>query len=436
MTKFNFTPQSKFEDFLATKEMSKEAFDKLEVEKQAGLFNEYNEGVRNAINKAIEDKADASLIEAMQKELAELKEGQMVQMNKALELQGLAIKRIQDKELENLDGKNSNKSLRDLLKENAAKLKGLKEGGKEQVKNSEFDITVKAAGTMLPSNVSGGNVPVEDRLEGFNTVASRQVRLLDIMSPRSTSSNIVSWVYQANKDGSAGQTAAGAAKNQIDYDIVVASQSIRKSTAYIKVATEMIDDIDWIESEIKNELLRELLKNVESQAYSGDNSGQNLNGVYTTATTFAAGSFAGTVPNANEVDVLEVALNQIEIAEQGVPTAIMMHPSDLTSLRLLKVSATDKRYVFENGKSFINGVPIIRTTLVTQGTFLVGNFEKALLIQKEGIRIDMGLDADDFTKNLRTILAEWRGLVIVKNNDRTAFVKGSFATAKTALLPT
>ena len=33
-----------------------------------------------------------------------------------------------------------------------------------------------------------------------------------------------------------------------------------------------------------------------------------------------------------------------------------------------------------------------------------------------------------FTKNLRTILAEWRGLSLVKNNDRTAFVKGTFAT--------
>jgi hypothetical protein len=30
----------------------------------------------------------------------------------------------------------------------------------------------------------------------------------------------------------------------------------------------------------------------------------------------------------------------------------------------------------------------------------------------------------------RTILAEWRGLSAVKNNDRTAFVKGVFATDK------
>jgi hypothetical protein len=54
-------------------------------------------------------------------------------------------------------------------------------------------------------------------------------------------------------------------------------------------------------------------------------------------------------------------------------------------------------------------------------------------VNKGGISFDIGLDADDFSKNLRTILVEWRGLVIVKNNDRAAFVAGDFATDKAAL---
>lgn len=325
------------------------------------------------------------------------------------------------------------------LEANVNNLRQLKEANKLEAKNFQFDFEIKAAGNMTGAgNVSGGNVPVEDRLPGLNTVASRRVRLLDIMSPRSTSSNVVSWTYQANKDGSAGQTAEGTAKNQVDFDIVVASQALKKTTAYIKVSTEMLDDISWIQSEIQNELTREILKAVESQVYSGDNTGQNLNGIRTTATAFAAGSRAGTVDNANEVDVINSALTQIKEANQDLDNPyILMHPTDVFALKSLKVSATDRRYVdmvyMAGDQMSISGVPIIETTLVTAGQYLVGDFSKALLVQKGGLRVEIGLDADDFTKNLRTILAEWRGLVVVKNNDRTAFIAGTFAADKTAL---
>ena len=326
----------------------------------------------------------------------------------------------------------------DALTKQLDSLKNLKNANKLEAKNFQFDFEIKAAATMTGANVSGGNVPVEDRLEGFNIIASRQVRLLDVMSPRNTSSNIVSWTYQAAKDGTAGQTAEGAAKNNIDFDIVVASQSLKKTTAYIKISTEMLDDISWIQSEIQNELMRELLKAVEAQAYSGDNTGQNLNGVRTTATAFAAGTLAGTVDSANEVDVINAALTQIKKAQQSLDRAyIFMNPDDVFKLKSYKVSSSDRRYVdmvYMAGDNMrISGVPIIETTLVTTDEYLVGDFSKSLLVQKGGVRIEVGLDADDFTKNLRTILAEWRGLVIVKNNDRTAFIKGVFTTDKAAL---
>ena len=325
------------------------------------------------------------------------------------------------------------------LESNIENLKQLKAGNKLDAKNFEFDFVVKAPGTMTGSgNISGGNVPVEDRLPGLNIIPVRRPRLLDVMSPRSTSSNIVSWTYQANKDGSAAQTAEGSAKNQIDFDIVVASQSLKKTTAYIKVSTEMLDDIEWIQSEIQGELTRELLKAVESQVYSGDDTGQNLNGVRTTATAFAAGTLAGTVDEANIVDVINAALTQIKKAEQELDRpVILMHPDDVYQLKSLKVSSSDRRYVdmvYMAGDSMsISGVPIIETTLVTTDEYLVGDFSRALLVQKGGIRVEVGLDGSDFTNNVRTILAEWRGLVIVKNNDRTAFIKGDFTTDKAAL---
>ena len=47
--------------------------------------------------------------------------------------------------------------------------------------------------------------------------------------------------------------------------------------------------------------------------------------------------------------------------------------------------------------------------------------------------MDIGVENDDFTRNLRTILAEWRGASLVPTNKRTAFIKGSIATALTLI---
>ena len=65
--------------------------------------------------------------------------------------------------------------------------------------------------------------------------------------------------------------------------------------------------------------------------------------------------------------------------------------------------------------------------------FLVGDFTKAHMRTKKGVTIEIGLDGDNFTKNFKTIRAEWRGVVYVKNNDRTAFVNGVISTSAAAL---
>jgi HK97 family phage major capsid protein len=415
-----------FSEFLTSKSIEQTKFEAMTAEEKAGLYNDYNTELKSYIEtleKNVDDKASKEELEKAVSELNKTRLEQMETLNKALNEMGLAIKA-------GSEGAKSEsvKGLREMLKDNQDRIKSLKNG------KEGFDFEVKAVGTMLEStNVSGGNVPVEQRIAGLNIIPSRRVRLMDLVSRGTATSNIISWVYQSGKEGAAGGTLEGALKNQIDFNLVVASQNVVKRTAFIKVSTEMLDDIDFIETEINNELLRELNKDIELTAYEGDNTAPNMNGVYTTATAFAAGAFALAVDNANNVDVIEVALNQIDIAEQEPANAILMHPTDVTALRLIKLSATDKRYLFADGVASINGVPIIKTTLVTAGTYLVGAFNLATLYDKGSIRIEMGLDGDDFTKNLRTIIAEYRGAMVVKNNDRTAFVKGVFATDKAAL---
>ena len=327
-------------------------------------------------------------------------------------------------------------ALKNAFAENDAKIKEVANGDNQK----GFKMELKAVGNITSAAITAGDIPQADRLEGFNRNPSRAVRLLNLMASRATSADKVEWVYQGTSEGAAGQTGEGLAKNQIDMEWTVGSEDVKKTTAFIKVTDEMLAKGSIVSQEINNELVQEVLKAIEQTLYDGDGTGVNLRGITTVASAFDA-DVAGVISivNANVVDVLATAMTQIEIAQEGsaLANAIMMHPSDVLQLKLEKLSSSDKRYVgrlMESGQFLtVDGVPIIKSTLVPVGTYLIGDFSKAELVQRDGMKIEIGYDGDDFTKNFRTIRCEWRGCLVVRNNNRSAFVEGTFATDITAL---
>lgn len=327
-------------------------------------------------------------------------------------------------------------ALKTAFEENEQKIKEVASGENQR----GFKMELKAVGNITSAAITSGDIPQADRFEGFNRNPSRTVRLMNLFSARSTDSDKVEWVYQGTSEGAAGQTAEGATKNQIDMEWTVGSEVVKKTTAFIKVTDEMLAKGSIVSQEINNELVQEVLKAVEQTLYDGDGTGEELRGITTVASDFDA-TVAGDVAivNANVVDVLATAMTQIEIAQEGraVPNAILMHPTDVLKLKLEKLSATDKRYVdrLMNSGQFltVDGVPIIKTTLVPAGSFVIGDFSKAELVQREGMKIEIGYDGNDFTENFRTIRCEWRGCLVVRQNNRSSFVTNTFEDAITEL---
>jgi len=207
----------------------------------------------------------------------------------------------------------------------------------------------------------------------------------------------------------------------------------------MKASTEMLDDVSFMSGWLRNKLIVRLFLDVDNQCLNGNNVAPNLNGVLNQSTAFSAPTgLALAIDSANEVDVLVAAITQIRLANQGVSNlTIMMNPVDVALMQSTKVTSTDRRYVERlanvGGSLSLDGTPIIVNNNITQGDYLVGDFSKSTIVQKSGIMVDVGFDGNDFTKNMRTILAEWRGQLFIQNNDRTAFVTGDFATDKAAL---
>jgi hypothetical protein len=418
-----------FADYLASKSITEEAMKTKTAEEVAGLYNDFNEVKRAELDAAIESKATKADIDTLKSELSGVVAEQVKTLNEVLKAQGVTIKKLSD--TEKAAGEGMLSSVRKGLNANIEKLKSLKES-----RNAE-SITFKVAGTMLESTNITGEVPAAQYVPGFDVIPSRRVRLMDIVQNGVASSNIIRWISQANKDGAAGQTAEGSAKNQIDFDLVTGEESLRKTTSYIKVSTEMLEDVDFIESEINNELMREVMKAVELQVYSGDDTGENLNGIVTQASAFVAATAPVAVDNPNFVDVLRTASTQIKLAEHDAPNYILANPSDVLGLLQIKRSTTDKAYIdalqMVAGQLSLDGIPIIETTLVAQDTYLIGDFMRATVYSKGQISVELGLDGSDFTNNTRTILAEWRGANVIRTNDTTAFVTGTISTDIAAL---
>lgn len=324
--------------------------------------------------------------------------------------------------------------VRDLLEENKDKLTAMKNGESK----SSIRMTIKVVGDMLISNNVSGQIPQADREGGITRVSVRNPFILQLVNVGSITSTLWEWVQQSGKEGGAAMTAEGATKSQADFDLVLASAAVRKVTAYVKVSKEMLDDIPLMESEINQELTELIQLEIDDQVLSGDGTGQNLTGILENAVAFAPGTFAtgqaNEVDEANNQDVLRIAINQIAIAHFNA-NFIVMHPSDAAAMDLQK--ASDGHYVLPPfstaANTIIKGIPIVTNVGMTEGDYLVGDFTKSGVRFREGLTFDVGYESDDFIKNFVTILAEARLVHRVKSNHYNAFVVGDFATDKAAV---
>jgi HK97 family phage major capsid protein len=387
------------------------------------------------IIKALGDKIDAMKNESVSK--AELIE--VLSAVKDLETKGAEIATLKENveqlalQVLELETKgtptNAPENLTSLLTEKADELKAMKEKS-----GASVQIQLKAVGTMALSTNTTGQIPQAERETGITRIVRRNPFILELVNVGTIMSNVWEWVEQKNVEGGSAMTAEGAAKSQTDFDLVVASANVKKVTAYIKVTKEMLDDVALLRSEIDQELTELINLRIDDQLLNGTGLTVNLTGIVTNATAWSAGAFALAIPEPTNYDVLATAINQVRV-NLFEPTYIVMHPTDVTKMKLSK--ASDGHYVLPPFSSVdgtsVEGIRVVANTGVTIDKFLVGDFSKAGVRFKEGLTINVGYENDDFTKNLVTILAEARLVQRVKSNHYGAFVYGDFSDAITAL---
>jgi HK97 family phage major capsid protein len=298
-------------------------------------------------------------------------------------------------------------------------------------KGQTFNLDVKTDTTITGDYT--GNIALSVLDPEVNRIARPTRRILEIANVGTTTSKFVTYIQQTTQSTGAWVAEAVAkAQGQVQYQEV--SVEVKKVAATLKVSKEMMSDLAFVSSEVNIELMANVEQKIDYSLINGAG-GTDLVGLVSTATTWAAGLFAGTITQPNVSDVIRVGKAQSE-ALNFYPTHVVLHPSDVAAIQLTKSTTGEYTYpIFlpTTGEMMIAGLIIVQSNNITAGTFLIGDYSKANVKIREAVNMSVGYVDDDFQRNMVTILCEARLVNYVKANDTGAFIKGVFATCIAAL---
>lgn len=263
--------------------------------------------------------------------------------------------------------------------------------------------------------------------------------IADLFSQGQISGNAISYFVEGALEGAFTTVAEGAAKPQLHIaDPTAVTDALKKIAGWIKVSDEMIEDLDFVMSEINNRLLYELAKFEEAQLLNGPGTGTTVLGVLnrTGVQTEARGTDAS---GDTAADTIFRAITKVQTGSGLDADGLVIHPADYQTLRLAK-DANGQYYgggffngAYGNGgiseQPNVWGLRTVVTPAIAAGTVLVGAFAQGgTVYRKGGVRVEStNSHASDFTSNLVTIRAEERVALAVRRP--VAFVKTTITAA-------
>ena len=324
-----------------------------------------------------------------------------------------------------------------------ATTKSFKAAIEESLKNGSIDAMLKGNSNAARFEVKAdmtmaadytGVVAGETVVPNIKFDPSRSTHIRTLLPIGSTDAQTIRFPKESGYADNAAATAQGSTLGQSDFDITATSVNVEKIGTYMRLTEEMLADTPQLTSYLSARVPGKVLSAEDNEILNGDGSSPNLDGLFTDGAAFSAGSFALAIESANEFDVLTVALNQLNLSNYQADT-ILLNPTDFHKIVLLKSTANEylRNQIIQGVQPAIMGVPIVLSTAVTAGKFLVGNLSLATQLWiRDGLGIEFSReDSTNFRDGFVTVRAQER--VALTNYAPNAIVQGTFSTAKAAL---
>lgn len=352
-------------------------------------------------NTLIESSAKKEDFDGLKTELGEIKEqlagkdeaeGVVVKLDnliKSVETQGLAIGKM------NAGAETKVKTLHEVLTEKMDDLTNLRD---------RKIVSMKA--TVQSSDIGSDNVGMV--IPGAGRMADRMPFLRDLFGNSqvgANSHNVVFYTDQTtNTNAAAAFEEAASIPSTSDITWTAASLDIENVGDSIKIAQRMINNIDFVEGEVKNFLTKNVQLKVDGYLWNGTGSNQPF-GVTTRATAYAAGSYAASYQDANLMDLMRVCR---AIAGTGTPylaNYAVLNIVDAEKYLYGKKDLNNNYIIPQNGGmiSLIGGMNIIVNNGVTANSMVVGDFTYGVVYDQKLLNLEFGYVANDFQDNLVTL---------------------------------
>lgn len=305
-----------------------------------------------------------------------------------------------------------------------AKLASIK-GGRGTVSAPEF----KAASDTQVTNIAGDLGVVLTDVDRTIVQAYRRATITSLFGQGTISGQAITYFVEGAREGDFATVAEAGQMPQMHYaDPTKVTDALSKLAGFIKLSDEMLEDLDFLVSEINGRLLYDLSLKEEAQVLSGDGLGTNLKGLLN-----RSGVQTGTATAETLADEIFRSMTKISNATGLQADGLVINPADYEGLRLAK-DANEQYYGggFFAGQygvgGFVETPPVwgLRTVVspaVAIGKPVVGAFNTAATVYKKGgVRVEAtNSNEDDFTNGLVTVRGTKRLALAVRKP--AAFVK-------------
>ena len=318
----------------------------------------------------------------------------------------------------------------------------IKNDGKQ---NGPLVFEIKSAVTIGDFNTieavgSESNYSLTQNTGIISPIRKRQLTYLQNVSTGAMAKPIAMWIEELDEQGTPIFIGEGDTKTALSVRYEERQMTAKKIAVHGKITTEFMDDLPQLMSYIQNNLMKRADIVTENGLFSGPGTGDDLKGLDEYATAFTGSTLAGTVTDANEFDVLIAAILQTKKAF-GVPTGFFVNEGFLAKMITTKstVGEYTEPLAFlgrdNEGYTTLQGVRLIGTNALDNLgiDFIGGDLSVVNVLFRQGMRVQIGLDGNDFINNKKTILLEQRLVQFVSANDAQTIIKGDFATAKALL---
>jgi hypothetical protein len=397
---------------------------KKEIDKR---FEDFNKEIKEQLNVDEFKKLNESVLTIIKNQ---------EEQKKTQEVQGIALKKIQETGVTQNKGKmgigdillvalkendllEKNEDLSNISGEEVFKIKGTdKRRGTIASVESKSVIDMTTALAMAPGSTPGTNIGSITAYQMREVLlnASKDMSAFDVFPVTPITDKYFGVIVEYDKYDGTATTDENTPAGQSSFELKTIEHKVFKINTYYHVSEENLEDIPTLVAKINRIGNDRINQKVNTKIFATTGNGiTDIKGMLASGnyTAFVASTYAATVEDANLINLIGKMKLQAEETDDNI-NVVALHPRQVDEIEQNKDaignSLMDRSVIFDNlGRLVsIKGCLVFKTKKITAGTCAVFSNEAAEIGLRKGISAIIGLDSDDLTNGMRTIVISIR----------------------------